>query len=150
MKKHCSVDVLKLKISVYRWGKSMKSKYLLLIITALLSGYTAANCTDKQTQTDINLCLAKEYKQADQKLNEIYSSYVKTLGKADKKLLLAAQRGWVNYKEKDCQLEASAYKGGSIYSQLVTQCLTEKTKVRIKELNNLKNCNLASTEAECQ
>ena len=128
----------------------MKFKCLAFVATALFTSYVSADCGDKQTQTDINLCFAKEYKQADQKLNQVYNSYAKGLNKADKKLLVEAQRGWVNYKEKDCQLEASAYKGGSIYSQLINQCLTQKTKVRIKELNNLKNCNLASTEAECQ
>ncbi len=128
----------------------MKFAYLVVLAGALLSTHTIANCTDQATQTDINLCLAKQYKQADQQLNQIYNSYAKSLDKADKKLLVAAQRGWVTYKEKDCELEASGYKGGSIYAQLATQCLLEKTQVRIKELNYLKNCNLASTEAECQ
>lgn len=128
----------------------MKLVYLAVVAAAFMSSPAFANCSNKITQTDINLCFAKEYKQADQQLNQIYNSYAKNLNKADKKLLVTAQRGWVTYKEKDCELIASGYKGGSIYSQLVTQCLTEKTKVRIKELNYLKNCNLASTEAECQ
>ena len=128
----------------------MKLKYLTAFLALFVTGQVWADCTEKATQTDINLCFAKQYKQADQQLNKIYNSYAKTLDKSDKKLLVAAQRGWVTYKEKDCELEASGYAGGSIYSQLVTQCLTEKTKVRIKELNNLKNCNLASTEVECQ
>lgn len=128
----------------------MKLVYLAVAAAAFMSSPAFATCSNKITQTDINLCLAKQYKQADQQLNQIYNSYAKSLDKADKKLLVAAQRGWVTYKEKDCELEASGYKGGSIYAQLATQCLLEKTQVRIKELNYLKNCNLASTEAECQ
>ena len=127
----------------------MKWAYLAVLAGAMLSTQAMANCTEQATQSDINMCLAKQYKQADQQLNKLYNSYAKSLDKADKKLLVAAQRGWVIYKEKDCELEGSAYKGGSIYAQLATQCLLEKTQVRIQELHQLKNCNLASSAPEC-
>ena len=141
---------INLKCEFNLGGKYMKLRYLAFVAGLFLTTSAWADCREQRTQTDINLCFAKQYKQEDKKLNQIYNSYAKTLDKADKKLLVAAQRGWVSYKEKDCELSANGYKGGSIYSQLVTQCLIEKTQVRTKELNILKNCNLASSEAECQ
>lgn len=128
-------------------------KLCLMVFLLTLCSVSFAYCekeSDQGTQTEINLCLVKQYKLEDQRLNSGYRAYQKYLSrKADKKLLLNAQRAWILYKENDCELNAMQAQGGSLFPQLKNQCLIQKTQVRTKELQQLKACTLASTDPIC-
>ena len=89
-----------------------------------------------QTQMEMNQQASTNYKKADAKMALIYKKVQKeTLSDMDKKLLLDAQRKWINYKEAHCKSASAVYAGGSIQPLIYFNCLTEITNERIKQLN---------------
>lgn len=114
----------------------MISKALCISPLLLISSLSFADCDHHMNQTDLNICSAKEYQQADQKLNRLYQAYTAKLTTAERKQFTEIQKSWVNYKDKDCQYAAQGYKGGSIYPLLLNSCLAEKTKDRVEDLEN--------------
>lgn len=112
------------------------TKALCISPLLLISSFSFAACDRNMNQTDLNICTAKEYQQADQKLNKLYKSYTAKLTSAQRKQFTEIQKTWVNYKDKDCQYAAQGYKGGSMYPLVLNECLTEKTEDRIDDLEN--------------
>lgn len=112
------------------------TKALYISPLLLISSLSFADCDRNMNQTDLNICTAQEYQQADQKLNKLYKSYTAKLTSAQRKQFIDIQKSWVNYKDKDCQYAAQAYKGGSMYPLVLNECLTEKTEDRIDDLEN--------------
>ena len=45
-----------------------------------------------------------------------------------------AQAAWLRFRATECQLEASTYKGGSIYPLIYANCEVQVTLTRINEL----------------
>ncbi len=114
----------------------MISKALCISPLLLISSLSFADCDRNMNQTDLNICTAQEYKQADQKLNKLYKSYTAKLTSAQRKQFIDIQKTWVNYKNKDCRYTAQAYEGGSMYPLVLNDCLTEKTEDRIEDLED--------------
>ena len=112
------------------------TKALCISPLLLISSFSFAACDRNMNQTDLNICTAKEYQQADQKLNKLYKSYTAKLTSAQRKQFTEIQKTWVNYKDKDCQYAAQGYKGGSMYPLVLNECLTEKTEDRIEDLED--------------
>jgi len=61
------------------------------------------------------------FKRSDKKLNELYRQIEGRLkDDADtKKLLVAAQRAWVGFRDAECTFATSESAGGSVYPTLV-------------------------------
>ena len=106
------------------------------MITLLTCGSTSifAACNENMNQMELNFCSMDEYKKADRELNQVYTAYMSKLDAARKQQVKAVQQNWIKYKESDCTYVASAYEGGSIQPLIENSCLTEKTKLRTKEL----------------
>ena len=109
-------------------------KKILLMSSLLFSTSVFAICDGDLTQTELNICSAKEYKDADKVLNQTYNSYLSKLNAKEKKQFKAVQLNWIKYKESDCKYLASGYEGGSIQPLVINSCLTDKTKIRTEEL----------------
>lgn len=118
-----------------------------MIMIGLAAAMTAApalaqNCTNPQSQADMNICAGKDYKASDAKLNAAYSEIVKRLGneQEQKKLLLQSQRDWIAFRDAECAFSTAASKDGSIYPMLLSGCLQSLTDARTTQLNAYLNC----------
>ena len=54
--------------------------------------------------------------------------------KAQKRRCLPAQRGWIAYRDGQCELAGFEARGGSMEPMLVSGCLADLTRKRTKEL----------------
>ncbi|QSJ15615.1 lysozyme inhibitor LprI family protein [Nostoc sp. UHCC 0702] len=92
------------------------------------------NCNNAQTQLEINQCAQLSYKNADQKLNQVYQQLLPKLSRSRKQKLNAAQLAWIKFRDASCEFERSAYEGGSIAPTIYFGCLEKTTKQRTQEL----------------
>jgi uncharacterized protein YecT (DUF1311 family) len=89
----------------------------------------------------MNLCFDHVRQSADEELNRTYQSAMKkTSNQAVANTLRDSERAWISYRDRECELESYAARGGSAYPMIVAICLTEKIRARIKELGRLLNC----------
>jgi len=117
----------------------------LLFFLAAQSGPTLASpaaddpfkdldCTKATVQIELNYCANRDFEAADSKLNALYRGL---FGQSDAKgrdRLKASERKWIAWRDKACTVETASDAGGSIAPMEYSNCLTEKTKARIKEL----------------
>ena len=118
----------------------MKRSLLFLVtVTALwlFSGRyaLALDCNNAQTTVDMIECADKEYRAADQKLNQSYSAFKKSLDAPGNALLLEAQRAWLKFRDTNCALAADQARGGTMAPLLEIGCRTSMTEQRTKELD---------------
>lgn len=111
-----------------------------LYLSALASAAPAADCGDEQTQTDMNLCAARDYADVDRQLNEVYREYRKRLSDDQKRQLKDAQRAWIEFRDRSCDFESSGVEGGSVHPLIRNSCLAGMTRARIEQLDVLARC----------
>jgi len=120
-----------------------------LIFLAAAAAGAGSNCYDRQTQTDINICFAEDYKAADAQLNRQWALTSAEMKAMDKdglnkdgrpgyyETLLKAQRAWLGFRDAQCQIEGYAMRGGSGESMLAGACLAGLTRARTAQLKAL-------------
>lgn len=120
---------------------------LLLLIAGVLPALAQddVDCTNAMAQQDMNYCAAKDFEAADTELNAVWKE-ARTAAKAidaeqteeywkgADKALLAGQRGWIAYRDGQCELYGFEARGGSMEPMLVSGCKAEMTRGRTKEL----------------
>ena len=108
---------------------------------AAAAGARAAECPD-QTQSGLDACADAAYREADAALNGAYREIMRRLkGDADAaRLLAAAEKAWIAYRDAECAFASSAEAGGSIYPMVVSICLEGVTKERTRELGAFLQC----------
>jgi uncharacterized protein YecT (DUF1311 family) len=105
------------------------------------------DCNNATSTIEMNYCGEQEYLKADAELNSLYKTIVDGLDSragdsgsdvgAWKDALKAAQRAWVDFKQKDCgELIGYEWGGGTGAGPATYGCLVEKTKTRIRELKD--------------
>src|SRR5687768_14251820 len=98
---------------------------VLIVITCLFStvafpqkkGARKSPCRDNETQAGANACARYEYEKADAEMNRVYGKLMAELAGFDNKSrekLRQAQLLWLQYRDANCESEASIYEGGSI------------------------------------
>jgi uncharacterized protein YecT (DUF1311 family) len=92
------------------------------------------DCANPMTQTDMNLCAARDLQQEDDRLNEFYGRLIPNISIAEENLLIDAQLAWINYRDAECEFSASAYLGGSIAPLIDANCRQALTSTRADEL----------------
>ncbi len=97
---------------------------------------------EDESQMGMNICADADYKAEDAKLNRAYREIVKRLSDSpeDKKLLQAAQRDWIAFRDAECAFATNDSKDGSIYPMLLSQCLADLTAARTKQLGGYLDC----------
>ena len=97
------------------------------------------NCVKRYSQFEMNVCSFRDYLRADIDLNHTWNAVTKRLTGQRKvyATLLAGQRAWLIYRDKQCDVWAKWYEGGSVASLMINSCLTDITKFRTKELGQL-------------
>ena len=119
--------------------------YLLLLISLVLAQVSPVNaddCENAETQVMMNECANEALKRSDSQLNAVYKQ-IEALLKSDgdkTKMLIAAQRAWIAYRDAECKFAASGVAGGSVYPSVYAGCLDNLTKARIGDLKNYTAC----------
>jgi uncharacterized protein YecT (DUF1311 family) len=121
----------------------MRRLFLLasLALLAAASGAVAQECDrNDDSQSMMNICAGADYQAADAKLNAAYQELVRRNDQASNKLLQTAQRAWIAFRDAECAYSTADSEGGSIHPMAVSQCLTELTTERTKQLTSGANC----------
>ena len=102
------------------------------------------DCENAMTQAEMNYCEAQSYQAADAELNAVWDEARAAAKETDASLhddlkgadaaLLAGQRGWLAYRDGQCELSGFEARGGSMEPMLVSGCLRELTEKRTEEL----------------
>ncbi|UVK42201.1 lysozyme inhibitor LprI family protein [Mesorhizobium sp. AR07] len=110
----------------------------------LLAGASAARAQECDRNDDsqqmMNICAGEDYQAADDRLNTAYQDLINSDDADDKRLLQAAQRAWIAFRDAECTHSTAASSGGSIHAMEVSQCLTRLTNDRIRQLAAAANC----------
>ena len=94
------------------------------------------NCNNPQTQSAMNVCAGLSYQQADKNLNQVYRRLIPTLGASQRQKLVTAQQAWIKFRDTSCTFEKSQFEGGTIAPMIYSNCLTDLTKQRTKQLES--------------
>jgi uncharacterized protein YecT (DUF1311 family) len=94
----------------------------------------AGACDNVSANDTLIQCLGAEHSKADAELNRAYAALRGRLDRDSNAVLKAAQVAWLAYRDKDCELRASAATGGQAYQPTYISCQTEKTMRRTQEL----------------
>ena len=121
-----------------------------LLVLACLTLPAAAqevDCDNAVTQQDMNQCAYADWEAADADLNAAYLRAMALLKQWDADLpkgeqggaaaLKEAQRAWIIFRDKACEVEGYAMKGGSAEPLLVYGCMRQLTEDRTGQLNGL-------------
>jgi uncharacterized protein YecT (DUF1311 family) len=102
---------------------------------------------DKNTIT-INECAHAVWKQADDELNAVYQEQLRYLrgteakfppGRGASKKLIAAQRAWLAFRDRDCEYQLGE-PGGSGDTFQTLKCMYKRTLTRTTELREYVAC----------
>lgn len=105
------------------------------------------DCQNAVTQTEMSQCAYDDWEVADGELNVAYKRAMQLLQDWDADLpeaekggaeaLQKAQRAWIIFRDKACEAEGYAMKGGSAEPLLVYGCMRQLTEDRTSQLNGL-------------
>ena len=116
-----------------------------MLAVLVLSAGTAAHaqdCAHAEDQSTMNQCADQAFRRSDATLNTLYRQIQERLkGDADTaKLLTAAQRAWVGFRDAECKFSSSSVAGGSIYPLIDESCTDDLTQQRIKTFRGYLAC----------
>jgi uncharacterized protein YecT (DUF1311 family) len=118
--------------------------FLVLACLTLPAAAQDVDCSNAVTQMDLNQCAYAEWAAADATLNAAYAGAMDLLKTWDADLpddekggaeaLREAQRAWITFRDKACEAEGFAMKGGSAEPLLVYGCMRQLTEDRTAQL----------------
>jgi uncharacterized protein YecT (DUF1311 family) len=121
-----------------------------IILFASLSLPAAAqevDCASAMVQADLNACAYQDWEAADAQLNAAYQRALAVVRDWDANLpederggaraLQEAQRAWITFRDRACEAEGYAFKGGSAEPLLVYGCMRRLTEERTAHLTGL-------------
>jgi uncharacterized protein YecT (DUF1311 family) len=105
------------------------------------------DCANAVAQSDLNTCAFRDWEEADARLNAVYQRATALLQDWDANLpnderggataLKEAQRAWITFRDKACEAEGYAFKGGSAEPLLVYGCMRLLTEERTAHLTSM-------------
>lgn len=117
---------------------------LALCLLALPAAAQEVDCANAMAQQELNQCAYADWEAADADLNEAYAEAMALLQDWDANLpaneqggaaaLREAQRAWITFRDKACEAEGYAMKGGSAEPLLVYGCMRQVTEDRARQL----------------
>src|SRR5450830_485067 len=78
------------------------------------------SCDTLNGTVEVNACARQNLEAKDKELNRVYQTVLKQFdtyhdnGRATRKLLILAQRKWVEFRNADCAAVERLYQGGSV------------------------------------
>ncbi len=121
----------------------------LILIAAFASAAHADECDAAVEQPTLNACADQSFKKADADLNAAYRSLQsrKQDDEQAAKLLIAAERAWVAFRDAECVFDAADNLGSSMYAMVYSGCLERLTRARTAQLERYLRCE--EGEAAC-
>jgi uncharacterized protein YecT (DUF1311 family) len=127
------------------WNRILIFSTLLVFApTSLLRAEQKLDCANAMEQVEMNQCARTDFEDADRELNVIWNAARERARKLDEQqdaqtkgaeaALLAAQRGWIAYRDGHCELGGWEAHGGSMEPLLVWNCKAGLTQERTKQL----------------
>lgn len=121
------------------------------LVLACLAGLPALaqdiDCANAMAQQELNQCAYADWEAADADLNAAYQSAMALMKEWDAGVPTAeqggavalrdAQRAWVTFRDKACEAEGFAMRGGSAEPLLVYGCMRQLTEERTAHLVTL-------------
>lgn len=96
---------------------------------------TATTCIKTaKTQSQLDECASKRLAVAERQLESALRTEEEHFAKG---LVAAAEERWLAFRSAECTLEASPYKGGTIYPLIYTTCEVVMTKARLTQLEKV-------------
>jgi uncharacterized protein YecT (DUF1311 family) len=96
---------------------------------------TASTCIKTaKTQNQLDECASKRLANAERQLESALRTEEEHFAKT---LVAAAEERWLAFRSAECTLEASPYRGGTIYPLIYTTCEVVMTKARLAQLEKL-------------
>ncbi len=92
-----------------------------------------SDCSNKETQLEMNSCAVSEADDANMKLEETLND-IKTINQDP--LLDSSQDMWLKYQNHFCHLKSKQYDGGSMQPYIEQDCIKDITNIRIEELES--------------
>ncbi len=94
------------------------------------------------SRAELNDCYGNVFKKADAELNVLYQQVTARLkdDQATTKLIVAAQRAWVTFRDAECDFSASRVAGGTALGVILAICLDKLTLKRIDDFKNYLDC----------
>ena len=118
--------------------------FLVLACLSLPAAAQEIDCANAVTQQDMNQCAYNDWEAADADLNTAYKRAMTLLKSWDADLpqaeqggaeaLKEAQRAWITFRDRACEAEGYAMKGGSAEPLLVFGCMRQLTEDRTAQL----------------
>ena len=94
-------------------------------------------CGEYGTQAEANACAHREYQKVNAEMVAVYDRLMTELasyGGKHQQRLRRAQASWLQYRDVNCDSEASIYEEGSIRPAVYYSCLASVTRERAKRL----------------
>ena len=111
---------------------------VMLCIALNTSAETEKCLKDATTTGDMELCVAMEVREENDRLKQMLTRMEKRLADQQQKDLLGvAEAAWERYREANCSFAADLYREGTIQGLVAQQCRARMVKERIKELELL-------------
>jgi Uncharacterized protein conserved in bacteria len=110
-----------------------------VFLFATIQAY-ATDCSNAQTQSEMNQCASADYKKSDNELNMTYQQVLKLTSGEQRNLLQSAQKEWIRFRDADCKFQTFKSSDGSVNPLNTALCLQSKTEQRTKELKSMLNC----------
>ncbi len=117
---------------------------VLLVLLASPAAAQQIDCANAMAQSDLNQCAYEDWQSQDALLNAAYSAAMEVLKDWDAALpeaerggaqaLRDAQRAWITFRDRACEAEGYAMKGGSAEPLLVFGCKARLTEDRAGQL----------------
>ena len=117
---------------------------LLLLVALSAEAEPDDSCTTQSSTIEINSCADKQYRQQDKLLNRAYEAVLRVVatknapgvsGDSPRQLLILSQRKWIEFRDADCKAQEKVYQDGTARTAVYLECLRDRTKQRIKELD---------------
>jgi uncharacterized protein YecT (DUF1311 family) len=100
----------------------------------------AIDCKNAANQMELDYCAGQDFKAADAKLNALYQALMAKYDNNNQALLRDAEEKWLAWRDAECTYENELTMGGTVHSMMQTECDTDKTNARIKELERQRDC----------
>lgn len=88
----------------------------------------------------MSLCAEYQFVLVDQNMSDVYKRLLVSYSEEPASLLINSQRAWIGFRNQACTFESSGLDGGSAHGYSELRCMSEKTKIRFKELQGYKAC----------
>ncbi len=118
--------------------------FLAFCLLAAPAAAQEVDCANAMAQQDLNQCAYAEWEAADADLNAAYDAAMALLRDWDANLpadeqggaaaLKDAQRAWITFRDRGCEAEGFAMRGGSAEPLLVYGCMRQVTEDRARQL----------------